>query len=512
MTDKSTAKDVVVGGYDYKVPFEHQYDSKEAAEVSYYMYKRFQSTATPTLALNGTSTSEWELSPQLVYNLSKSYLEADFTMNAPGADIISAVHAGFCSLIDTIELVDASGQRIVQITQVPYYTKLIYRPTTSMTDFLSNSVTRPAPTVVLADSSRTSLFHRSNVAGPATVALTNANAPSLVVVSSNTGAAFIPAPASISGTIEAYTSVASCVVATTDVGVPTANTALSFRLSLPLEFFAGTFFSINKDMFYNQTMRIRVTWNAYSKMGFQAAANGTGATPLTAQVAIASNSDIIRLAVQANPLSVDSVKRRVLGAGVNLHVPFVTSYKYTPAITPINAVDSLQTFQKKLTSGLGQRLLRVYSGVFNAEADNGGIYYCQNQAISVTNTRANGNRLITRVFTKLDDQNLQDQVLEVSNGDLYRQLQSRLDESVCGSNAQFLISPFMLDDWTPWRTIDSKDGDNMISGLSLETERMYEFNAHCNQVGSDANLTVSMMMFPITQKLLTVTKEGITFA
>ena len=502
MTDKSTAKDVVVGGYDYKVPFEHQYDSKEAAEVSYYMYKRFQSTATPTLALNGTSTSEWELSPQLVYNLSKSYLEADLTVSAQGGELIAALHSGFCALIDTLEFLDSSGQRLAQITQVPYYTKLTYRPTTSMTDFLSNSITRSAATVTNVDSSRTSLFHRSNVAGPATVSLLEANAPSLVVLSSNTGAAFVPAGA---GTYEAYTSVASCAPASA------ANAALAVRLSIPLEYFAGSIFSINKDLFYNQTMRIRVTWNAASKFGFQARVEGTTAAPLGVGVAIASNSDIIRLAVQANPLSVDSVKRRVLTNGINLHVPFVTSYKYTPAIE-LNGRDYLETFQKKLTSGLGQRLLRVYSAIFNAEADNGGIYYCQNQALSLTNVRAEANRLITRVFTKLDDQNLQDQVLEVSNGDLYRQLQSRLDESVCGSNSQFLISPFMLDDWTPWRTIDSKDGDNMLSGLSLETERMYEFNAHCNQVGSDANRTVNMMMFPITQKLLTVTKEGITFA
>ena len=507
MTDKSTAKDVVVGGYDYKVPFEHQYDSKEAAEVSYYMFKRFQSTATPTLALNGTSTSEWELSPQLVYNLSKSYLEADILITKPANGSVTAVHAGFCSLIDTIELLDASGQRIVQITQVPYYTKLIYRPTTSMTDFLSNSVTRITETIVLADSSKTSLFHRSNVAGPAVAAI-NAQSPALVAVSS-TGT-IVPAPATISTLIESYTGVASCAPGAIAAGDPGTG-FVAFRLSLPLEFFAGTFFSINKDMFYGQTMRIRVTWNAASKMGFTAvAADGTLPTAITTAVAIASNSDIIRLAVQANPLSVDSVKRRVLTNGINLHVPFVTSYKYTPAIS-LGATDNLQTFQKKLTSGLGQRLLRVYSGVFNAEADNGGVYYCQNQAISVVDAQANG-RLITRVFTKLDDQNLQDQVLEVKNGDLYRQLQSRLDESVCGSNAQFLISPFMLDDWTPWRTIDSKDGDNMLSGISLETERMYEFNAHCNQIGSNANLTVNMMMFPITQKLLTVTKEGITFA
>jgi len=159
---------------------------------------------------------------------------------------------------------------------------------------------------------------------------------------------------------------------------------------------------------------------------------------------------------------------------------------------------------------MGQALLRVYSGVFNAEADAGGAYYCQNQAYSPIDAQVNG-RLITRVFTKLDDQNLQDQELLVSNGDLYRALQYKLGDSVCASNAQFLTSPFMLDDWTPWRTVDSKQGDIIKSGLTLKTERMYEFNAYCNQIGSNANLTVNMMMFPVTQKRLSIEKEGITF-
>jgi len=322
MTELSTAKDIQVGGADVQVPFEHQYDIKEMSEVSYYTYKRFQSTATPTPALNGTCLSEWEISPQLVYNLSKSFLEVDILIARPAVANVNCLHAGFCSLIDTLEFVDASGQRIAQIMQVPYYTKLIYRPTTEMSDFLGYSVTQILPdlTAPVLNGSRTGLFHRSNVSGPAVAAI-NAQAPALLAISS-TGT-IVPAVAGRD--LEAYTGVASLAAAATSAD-PAAG-AIGVRVSIPLRYFAGTIFAVNKDFFYGQTMRIRCTWNNSAKWGFSAvAADGTFPTALTTAASFVANSDIIRVAVQANPLSVEAVRRRVAaGPGIHMPIPFVTS-------------------------------------------------------------------------------------------------------------------------------------------------------------------------------------------
>jgi hypothetical protein len=510
MSDKQDSETQAVGGFDIEVPFEHQYANKKAAEVSTYMYKRIPSIATPTIILNGVSVSEWEIPPQSVFNLSKSYLEADILLPATAANSVN-LHNGFNALIDTIELLDASSQRLAQIQNVPYFTKLVQRPSVKMTDFLTNPI-HPASvrTVVAVDGQRAGLFHRSDTTYPIAVNATG-GFPASFLATTTTGA-----PTQFATGVENYTSVASVISG--GLTPPGANAVaaafnlpLAVRLSIPLYMFPNSIFSLNKDLYFGQTMRLRVTWNNGAKWGFIATAVAAAVGTLTAAPAIATGSDILRMANQSNPLSVEAIKRDVLTKGITLYVPFVTSWRYTPSIG-VGLSGVLQTFQKKITSGLGQRLLRVWSGVFNQEADNGGVYYCQNQNMPTNDAGALViPAMYTQIYTKLDDQNLQDFSLSASNGDIYRHLQARLEGSVCGSNAQFLSSPFMLDDWTPWKTVDAQDGDTMVAGLSLKTERTYEFDVLCNQVGTNANLVNLLIMFAVTQKVLVITKEGVAF-
>ncbi len=483
MTDLSTANSTEVGGYKIDVPFEHQYDSKNASEVSYYMYRRLFPLSEPTIAMNGTAYSEFEIVPSQVFNLSKSYLDFDVTVPAGGADIGNYLHNGFIAPIDTIEVTTAGGRQLVFLQNVPYMSKIMLRPTTDYDDFLTNpqpgvsnaAIAFPTTIAVNGTTSRCSMFHRNDSVSQ----IGGADKLGAGMIASLTGA-----PAVVESN---YIGVSNWLVST-------ANTATAIRYSLPLNLFAGSLLSVNKDLYFGQTIRLRVTWNQGKFFGFRGAIPpANNAVPALSDPSLVSlSTGRLRLAIQANPISENAIKQRVLTEGIHLNVPYTHTFKYTQAA----AGDISPT--RKINKSHGQRLLRIFTTVFNAASEaNGGGIYCQNYNVD--------SLLFTQVRSQLDGKNLQDSNLITANGDLYLALQDRLDKSVGGSAGSFYNSCYMLDDWTPWKTKDSKQGDTMVAGLSLAEERQYDITFTAVQ----ANPLV--FQFIVCQKLLSITRDGVVF-
>jgi len=478
MSDLSSAQTIHEGAMGINVPTEHQYKSDVASEVSYYQYRRLTPLSEPVLALNGTCISEFEITPSQVFNLSKSFLEADIVIPTAGANRSNVAHTGFCSYIDQIEYLDASGKQLVWIQNPQYYTKIVFPACTSQQDFLSNSLPTNATTVANTAGYKTTLINRSNVVG---TAIDGGGVPTSLNADIVSG-----------GVLEAYTGLQHGIVSG-------ANTALAVRIQMPLSYFYGTLFACNKDLFFGQTTIIRITWNQGAKMGYtMATADGTAPASL-ATVPVLSNGRI-RLAQQANPISAESIKKKVISEGLHLNVPFVWTYKYT---LPTGADNTTQSFVRKINKGHGQRLLRVWTSQFNIAGDAGGAYYCQNQNFA--------DAMYTQVWAQLDGVNLQENNLINNNGELYEFLQQKIDKSAGGSVNQFLSSPYMLNDWTPWKTIDFSQSDTEVCGLSLAEEREYAINFISKQVPT-ANGNNLFYMFVVCQRLLSITREGTMFA
>jgi hypothetical protein len=466
------------------VPAEHQYKSDMANEVSFYTYRRLTPLTEPVLALNGTSIAEFEITPSQVFNLSKSFLEADITFPAPAAGLRNVAHTGFCAMIDQLEFLDASGKQLVWIQAPQYYTKVVWPPSTSQADFLSNSIPNNSATEALSLGIKTTLLNRSNVV-PSAINGGGVN-DDVNAVFSNT----------VAPLLESYTGVQHGIVGA-------VATALFVRLQIPLSQFYGTLFSCNKDLYFGQTTTIRITWNQSIKMGYTIVDATNTSANLTLAPTIQQNR--IRLAQQANPISAESIKADVNTKGIELCVPFVWTYKYVLAGAG-NGVT--QSFLRKINKNHGQRLLRVWTAQFNSQADGGlaagGFYtnYCQNENF--------GNDCFSEVYAQLDGNNLQENNLINSNGEVYEFIQQKIDGSAGASMGQYLSSAYMLNDFTPWKTIDFAQADTIVSGLSLSEEREYQINFKANQIGTEgSNL---FYMFVICQRLLTITREGTMFA
>jgi hypothetical protein len=475
MTDLSTSNSTEVGGYKIDVPFEHQYDSKNAAEVSYYMYRKLFPLAEPVLSLNGTAYSEFEIVPSQVFNLSKSYLDFDMFEGKHAAG--SYAHNGFIAPIDTIELTTAGGRQLVYLQNVPYMTKVIMRPTTPYDDFLSNPIPTiggavPPVTVELCRERRCNLFHRNDSASDVARQTLGSD-----ITSGLTGAP--------TNTEEQFTGISNWILSDD-------NKDMGIRYSIPLHQFAGSLLSVNKDLYFGQTIRLRITWNQGKNWGFFAAVPAVADAANAYTVCPLITNNRIRLAIQANPLSENAIKQRVLTEGIHLNVPYTHTFKY-----PFTIAAGEVSPTRKINKSHGQRLLRIFTASFNPNSENGGAIYCQNYNVN--------SLLFTRVRSQLDGKNLQDSDLINANGDLYLALQDRIDKSVGGSLTQFYNSCYMLDDWTPWKTKDSKQGDTMVAGLSLAEERQYDITFQ------SAVANPLIYQFVVCQKLLSITRDGVVF-
>lgn len=482
MSDLLSAQIAQEGSHGVYVPTEHQYKSDTKTDASFYQYRRLTPETEPVLALNGTCISEFEITPGQVFNLSKSFLEADITFLAPAAGLRNVAHTGFCAMIDQIEYLDAAGKQLVWIQAPQYYTKVVWPACTSQADFLSNTIPSTAATEALSLGVKTTLLNRSNVV-PSTLNGGGVNIATNAIFNNGN-----------SDLLESFTGVQHGIVGA-------VATALLVRIQMPLSQLYGTLFSCNKDLFFGQTTTIRITWNQAIKMGYTIInANSTTAN-LTLLPTI--SNDRIRLAQQANPIAAENIRQTMNNQGINLCIPFVWTYKYVLAGAGAGVT---QSFVRKINKNNGQRLLRVWTAQFNSQADSGaaaaGFYtnYCQNENFN--------NYCFSEVYAQLDGVNLQENNLINLNGEVYEFIQQKIDGSAGASMGQYLSSAYMLNDFTPWKTIDFAKGDTNVAGLSLAEEREYAINFKSNSIGGEgSNL---FYMFVVCQRVLSITKMGVT--
>lgn len=513
MSDLISQQVVMEGSSKVSVPSEHQYANDTKTDASFYQFRRLTPQTEPVIALNGTCLSEFEITPGQVFNLSKSFLEADLTFPASGAGTRTVVHTGFCAMIDQIEFLDAAGKQLVWLQAPQYYTKVVWPACTPMDDFLANpvppdgtpaasggsvqsiaasQVTTGAVGVNAVNGSKTTLLNRSNAVVPV----------SLIAAGTYTGA-YIATGAS------AATAVLSCNATSSEQftgvqhGIQSAvNLPLVVKLQMPLSQLYGTLFSCNKDLFFGQTTTIRITWNQGSKWGFILTEDG-GAQAVLATAPTMVN-DRIRLAIQSNPIAAESIRQKVNNEGIQLIVPFVWTFKYVLAgAGAYNAAYNLQSFLRKINKNHGQRLLRVWTAQFNATADAGGAYYCQNQNFA--------DACFEQVYSQLDSNNLQEAPLVNNNGEVYEYVQQKIEGSAGGSISQYLSSAYLLNDFTPWKAVDFAKGDTQVAGLSLAEEREYSINFNSHGIGNAGAGSNLYYMFVVCQRVLAINKMGVMF-
>jgi hypothetical protein len=413
--------------------------------------------------------------PVKAFNLAKSHIY--FSM-APSA-VAAANYWAFSDCFTPfrqIQLYTRSGVYLCDLNEVSNYTKVMWKPETKLEQFTEYDLVGNAD---VYSESVSRLFSRNNsVINSAT---TTTTAP-FALRWNNTSS-------SISYTEPKYLEPGTNISAD-----PTYN------ICIPLSAFKGTAFELDKDLFLNEIVILRIVWQQTSKIYY----NGTSLTnPLTAATAMAGNVTVtnlaLYLAIEKNQDIVNSLQSQVQSSGLQVLVPYVYTYKQN---TGANITSYSVSY--RFNRGHGRKLLKLYHSCFNNTESANTAYDHDNKGI--------GNASKVNVFyTMLDNERQQEYNLNTATYDDYLYLLPKLKGSVIQSSDIFYHNWVWIEDWTGYadKEKEPSNSSNLETGLDLSQERKWDMYAQqvSNNIG---NVQYNLYTFAVTQKMLTVNSNGLT--
>lgn len=436
----------------------------------------------PALSLSSTINCDFLL-PNTVYNLSRSWLCFDISTTAENA-AFGHLHSGFLAPIDGIILSTADGQRLVDANEVAKWTRLVWRPFTDYQKFLTfPKATNGYLLAAAATVPCSQLFARSGTAAAAV-----ADNPTFC-----TGSRYFTGEADGKTIVTAeddYTGIPSFC----GLGDATANHPVVMKVRLPLGLLYGTMLSLDRDVFFNQQVRLTIRFNQGKYFGFNtptslydvaaatnAAANNLGAVP------VISNCTL-RLMVETNEGIAQAIKSKVLTAGVTFDTPFYYHWR------GVSTAASSDTFIRRLNRGHGKKCMRIISGVFSAN-DNGSMY------CSLYNV--DGCKWTT-YKNMLDAKPLSDETLQIADHSAYMYNHEKWYGSVIKSEKDWEANAIILEDFSGVRySKDFVETDHAVSGIDLSSEREFQTTI------ASAATAQPVFIFAETLKTITVTSAGV---
>jgi hypothetical protein len=449
---------------------ELNYTSELAQHSSARMSRVLPISGTGDITLQTGSTQEvtFEL-PNKVYNLARSTL--DFNMNvAATASHVNSINSLGVQAIDRISLYTREGVYLADMPNFAQFSRVVTPLVTKHDDFMDNEPARGAVTEAaakLADKGA-SIFKCDAVRGAAAAG-----------VSDRQGQRVAAGGAALESNSESYVSPQYFVTSGT-------NGILNINYSIPLSEVHHSLMSIDRVMYFGQSLLLRVHFAPTDRMGFNADDHAlTNAAALTSTVTISEAK--VYLAVETNPMVVQGLVKRVQSQGLQVMVPYVYSYQYT---SPANVDTSVQ---QRLNAGHGQRLLNSYHALFHLT--NSGT-----TAMDINNV---GNAKLVSFQTSLDNNNLQEFVPLCANNEDYQLIKPLLKGSVVSSSDCYRHNRVWIDSWRagPCASWKERDGTE-IDGLELTSERIWQIA----QTGSGA--AFRQYSWFVTQRTINVSSNG----
>ena len=456
---------------------EIDFASKMSSHGSYRISKVVPlGNTTATLAASSTTEVQFEI-PNKVYNLSKSSLdfEMQYAESATGS-AINRIHNNGLVMFDRVSLYDRSGQYLMDITNCNTYSNCLNQYVTPLDKMLSNDSSRGGATQALARANDMGFNNFKSNVDDVTATPGVANGPNGTRISA-AGAAQAP---SLSNSEICYFSQG---VARDGTGAGQINV----NYSIPLSELHHSICSLNKDLYFGQSLILRVHFSPVSRLGFvgtSATVLGTGVAVLDGAVTLSNMQ--INLAVEVAPSVVEAIQNKVRGSGMELTIPYVYSYLFS------SAAGTSSNVQQRWNSGHGQRLLNVYHCVMNTGANSSVLYDKSNQ----------GDDKIVSYQTSLDNVPLQESRPVCAEGDDYMLHRHLLSKSAIQNLNIYRHNKLHIDSWrcgpcTQWKSLDG-----VKDGLPLDNERIWaaEFTT--------ASAAYRHFTFAVIQRNLRISNNG----
>lgn len=261
-----------------------------------------------------------------------------------------------------------------------------------------------------------------------------------------------------------------------------ANTVF---VDIDLSLIKNTLFEMNKSVFFNESILMKVIWAERDSWGFKTASGtnpGTGAGAFTGDIVM---SDLyLYLALERNPLVASAVIDKTLSEGIVMNCPYVYSFKHVPG-------GAAQNVTLRINRSNGSHLKKIYHSLFNAT--------------ETFATRFKHDRVITSYSTSLNNQRLQQFDLKaIDDTDFMYHYDEILKDSMVSTRDSYRFNWFHCD------KLEDADVDdpnsNVTSGVPLDVEQKWDINITC-PAGNYNHYS-----FAITNRPLVISAAGIVFA
>lgn len=422
------------------------YKPREYSYPKYKFHRLNQQNGRSDVILNTTGGSEsvFEI-PAKVFNLSKSCIRATLYKN--NDNMVSSnfnIYNSQASVVSEIQFYNSSGVMVCDLKFANNYTDVVSKPETKLTDYLSSSFSADAESNFLSrsNSSKSTINSSRYDASLSDISYTEHQYFKVIP-----GIPTIPEYKDGKGN--------------TIPEVPTHGDELVFNFNLPLKIFKNTIFSLDKDLYYGETMFIRIVWASTLKIGWITDYeekievkdgknvsvinyNPTiGTRPIPGDISIKNLFSYI--AIENDPLILNAIMSKY-SVGMNYVIPYVHSYK-------TNQSGSNQSTFVKLMTGHGRRLKKVYHAFYNPNESKNTAYEHDNLS----------GKKCSKYYTTINGEKRQEFDIVPIRYDDYLLHNDRFVGSLLQSKNLYLYNYFILDDFTEDTNLEMSKNEEVLN-------------------------------------------------
>lgn len=534
-------------------PDQIDYSKNELSDLPTYRYSRVAAQDGTTAATINESTSETIFQvPAKVANWSRDYISLTLTpAGTAGAGNYYNFFSNMISPIRQIQLYNRGGQNVVDLNYQPQYTRMVLPAETKASDMEEYSeLTQNYFVKNCGNYEEYDVTSRQGLGFGAVNTVEIGNANGVLTIAANAGVLPAASPFLVGDIIEvdtdAVTTVRGTVIATAN-GPPitvtinlllpaagaavlefrrlrkkikplpyrynntliqceteplylrqslAANTALPvLNVKIPLNQFKNTFFEMDKDVYFNEMMMLKIVWATRAELGFRSLAQGyiipapPAANP---NLVIAHNINITNLylyhALEVNETIRQSIINKTVSSGMSMLIPYVYASKNNIA------GGATQTNTLFIGSAQGMKLKKVYTSVYPADE-------ILQDRFNVDNT---ANNIVGQFVTKIDDVKLQEFSVQTAQNHDYLLLEDKLKGTVLSNIDAYKYNWFWVDCFDCGVNDLQARASNINSGMPLSVEHKYVFEAE--QINNAAH---NFYSFTVVSRMLTINPDGV---
>lgn len=403
-----------------------------------------------SLPMNGNQGAEIPLSSNYsmqfelptnnqVVNLSRTKLCFNYEMVTSGANKQNLIHSHPLCLIESINLATRQGLRLVDINNVAQYSRLVQRIVTPIESLSSGP--RGEACEDIAHSVLTPIRGlQAAMTTPAALATVRAENYFIQNIGTDTRLG-IP--------------LASFNECNHFIPVPT-NKATAITFMMDFNELYGTLLSVDKDIFYGQSLILTINFAPTSQHG-ALATKGAATTFYTVFEAlpVATLSAIcLYNALETNP----AIIQRLMSAPTDQIIPFIMTNVMATSLS------TQSSFVVRVNGLQGKCIARYFYGAFVAAVGGPSTLLCNNS----------GSSMIQSYYTAVDGNRDTDFPVSIANSDHYMVNMDKLTGSCIQSIAEYNTVFCHVQDWTG--IPPCRDNGTMLNGLALDRERQLSMN------------------------------------